>query len=110
MMPLAPLCSEFNDLLQSLHYNTVLKIDVTPHVAVTLQHTVRQLYRELSPRGAGAYQYSFHNTTNNAPENMAVIHMDFSENFTCVSQYETQSAHWYIPQVVSLPVVSKFDL
>lgn len=38
-----------------------------------------------------------------------VLNIDFSENYSCVSQHEIQTAHWYHEHVTIHPVVAYYN-
>ena len=54
-------------------------------------------------------QVQFSQLIRSPPEKSFILVMDFSENYTCFSQNEVQSAHWSQNQVTLHPMVAFYD-
>ena len=76
----------------------------------TLDDLIVELSAELEPYSRHLFtakwqQNQFSALIKNAPPESVVMIMDFSENFTCLTQNEVQSAHWSHTQVTLYPFV-----
>ena len=77
----------------------------------TLHDIMAELETELSTLSVHLFQArwqqdQFSSLIRNPPAKSVILVMDFSENFTCTTQREVQSAHWAQTQVTLHPMVA----